>query len=98
MTFNVAQGDLISIAGMATFRRIRLAGYGCPTTTRSVETMAESGAAVAEEAAEAAKVERHDVVVVGAGVSGIYQIKRLADLGVDAVLLEGLGCAAAALI
>ncbi len=51
--------------------------------------MAESGTAVAEEAAEETKVERHDVVVVGAGVSGIYQIKRLADLGVDAVLLEG---------
>ena len=31
---------------------------------------------------------RHDVVVIGAGVSGIYQIKRLVDLGVDAVVLE----------
>lgn len=31
----------------------------------------------------------HDVIVVGAGVSGIYQIKRLVDLGVDAVVLEG---------
>lgn len=30
----------------------------------------------------------HEVVVIGAGVSGIYQIKRLADLGVDAILLE----------
>ena len=30
----------------------------------------------------------HDVVVVGAGVSGIYQIKRLVDLGLDAILLE----------
>ena len=30
-----------------------------------------------------------DVAVLGAGVSGIYQIKRLADLGVDAVLFEG---------
>ena len=26
----------------------------------------------------------YEVVVVGAGVSGIYQIKRLADLGIDA--------------
>ncbi|MDA3037943.1 MAG: NAD(P)/FAD-dependent oxidoreductase [Actinomycetota bacterium] len=51
--------------------------------------MAQAGVAVVEEAAEVANVERHDVVVVGAGVSGIYQIKRLADLGVDAVLLEG---------
>ncbi len=31
---------------------------------------------------------RHDVVVIGAGVSGIYQIKRLVDLGVDAIVLE----------
>src|SRR5918997_3268262 len=30
----------------------------------------------------------HDVVVLGAGVSGIYQIKRLKDLGVDAIVLE----------
>ncbi|MGB5758445.1 MAG: NAD(P)/FAD-dependent oxidoreductase [Acidimicrobiales bacterium] len=33
--------------------------------------------------------EHHEVVVVGAGVSGIYQIKRLVDLGVDAIVLEG---------
>ena len=32
--------------------------------------------------------ETFDVVVVGAGVGGIYQIKRLADMGVNAVLLE----------
>jgi cation diffusion facilitator CzcD-associated flavoprotein CzcO len=32
--------------------------------------------------------EHHEVVVVGAGVSGIYQIKRLVDLGIDAVVLE----------
>lgn len=30
----------------------------------------------------------HEVVVLGAGVSGIYQIKRLTDLGIDAVVLE----------
>ncbi len=30
----------------------------------------------------------HEVVVLGAGVSGIYQIKCLLDLGVDAVVLE----------
>ncbi len=30
----------------------------------------------------------HEVVVLGAGVSGIYQIKRLVDLGVDAVVFE----------
>ncbi len=33
--------------------------------------------------------EQHrDVVVIGAGVSGIYQIKRLIDLGFDAEVLE----------
>ena len=30
----------------------------------------------------------HEVIIVGAGVAGIYQIKRLVDLGVDAVVLE----------
>jgi len=29
------------------------------------------------------------VIVIGAGVSGIYQIKRLTDLGIDAIVLEG---------
>jgi cation diffusion facilitator CzcD-associated flavoprotein CzcO len=32
--------------------------------------------------------QRYEVVVIGAGVSGIYQIKCLADLGVRAILLE----------
>ncbi len=32
---------------------------------------------------------RHDVIVIGAGVGGIYQIKCLTDLGMDAILLEG---------
>ncbi len=31
----------------------------------------------------------YEVIVIGAGVAGIYQIKRLTDLGVDAVVLEG---------
>ena len=31
----------------------------------------------------------HEVIVLGAGVSGIYQIKKLLDLGVDALVLEG---------
>jgi cation diffusion facilitator CzcD-associated flavoprotein CzcO len=34
------------------------------------------------------KRRHHEVVVLGAGVSGIYQIKRLTDLGIDAVVLE----------
>src|SRR5450432_550967 len=29
-----------------------------------------------------------EIIVIGAGVSGIYQIKRLADLGVDATVLD----------
>ena len=31
----------------------------------------------------------YEVVVIGAGVGGIYQIKKLLDLGVSAVVLEG---------
>ena len=30
----------------------------------------------------------HEVIVVGAGVSGIYQIKLLTDLGFDAIVLK----------
>lgn len=33
-------------------------------------------------------VEDLDAIVLGAGVAGIYQIKRVTDLGLDAVLLE----------
>jgi cation diffusion facilitator CzcD-associated flavoprotein CzcO len=33
----------------------------------------------------------YEVIVVGAGVAGIYQIKRLVDLGIDATLLESAG-------
>ena len=31
----------------------------------------------------------HEVVVIGAGVAGIYMIKRLVDAGIDATVLEG---------
>ncbi len=34
------------------------------------------------------ELPQYEVVVVGAGVAGIYQIKRLADLGVNATVLE----------
>jgi cation diffusion facilitator CzcD-associated flavoprotein CzcO len=30
----------------------------------------------------------YEVIVVGAGVAGIYQIKRLVDLGIDAIVLD----------
>ena len=33
----------------------------------------------------------YEVIVIGAGVAGIYQIKRLADLGVNATVLEAAG-------
>ena len=33
--------------------------------------------------------DAYEVIVIGAGISGIYQIKRLTDLGIDAILLEG---------
>lgn len=33
----------------------------------------------------------YEVIVIGAGVGGIYQIKRLADLGVDATVLDAAG-------
>tara|TARA_B100000674_G_scaffold43886_1_gene30355 strand:- start:295 stop:1902 length:1608 start_codon:yes stop_codon:yes gene_type:complete len=33
-------------------------------------------------------VHEHEVIVIGAGVAGIYQIKRLVDLGADALVLE----------
>ena len=32
--------------------------------------------------------QHHEVVVLGTGVAGICQIKRLVDLGVDAMVLE----------
>ncbi len=31
----------------------------------------------------------HQFIIIGAGVSGIYQIKRLSDMGLDAIVLEG---------
>jgi cation diffusion facilitator CzcD-associated flavoprotein CzcO len=33
----------------------------------------------------------YEVIVVGAGVAGIYQIKRLVDLGIDTTVLESAG-------
>ena len=35
--------------------------------------------------------EHYEVIVIGAGVAGIYQIKRLADLGVSATVLDASG-------
>src|SRR5258705_13611172 len=33
----------------------------------------------------------YEVIVIGAGVAGLYQIKRLVDLGIDATVLEAGG-------
>jgi cation diffusion facilitator CzcD-associated flavoprotein CzcO len=33
-------------------------------------------------------MQHHEVIVVGAGVAGLYQIKRLVDLGIDTTVLE----------
>ncbi|MEQ8860843.1 MAG: NAD(P)/FAD-dependent oxidoreductase [Pseudomonadales bacterium] len=51
-------------------------------------------AAPASHRDDSAAAHDYEVVVVGAGVAGIYQIKRLVDLGVRATVLEashGLG-------
>ena len=37
----------------------------------------------------AASTTNYDVIVIGAGVAGIYQAKRLADLGLSFIVLEG---------
>ena len=36
-------------------------------------------------------VPRYDVIIIGAGVAGIYQIKRLTDLGIEATVLDAGG-------
>ncbi len=36
-------------------------------------------------------MKHYEVIVIGAGVAGIYQIKRLADLGIEATVLESGG-------
>jgi cation diffusion facilitator CzcD-associated flavoprotein CzcO len=36
-------------------------------------------------------MKHYEVIVIGAGVAGLYQIKRLADLGVEATVLEAGG-------
>ncbi|MEQ8494500.1 MAG: NAD(P)-binding protein, partial [Gammaproteobacteria bacterium] len=33
----------------------------------------------------------YEVIIIGAGVAGIYQIKRLSDLGVKATVLDTAG-------
>ena len=42
-----------------------------------------------QQSAAGAGETDYEVIVIGAGVAGLYQIKRLLDLGVHAVVLEG---------
>jgi cyclohexanone monooxygenase len=44
---------------------------------------------VLESAPAEGSTPRYDVIVIGAGVAGIYQTKRLMDLGMHAVVLDG---------
>ncbi|MGI9611709.1 MAG: flavin-containing monooxygenase, partial [Acidimicrobiales bacterium] len=56
---------------------------------KTSETADTNNADTKNAAPKQADSLHHDVIVVGAGVSGIYQIKRLTDLGLDAIVLEG---------
>lgn len=50
--------------------------------------MAEQVALVGSAAAADPTTPVYDAIVIGAGVAGIYQIKTLVDLGVNAIVLE----------
>jgi cation diffusion facilitator CzcD-associated flavoprotein CzcO len=52
-----------------------------PKASQSSNKKPEQGMTVGDKS-------HYEVIVVGAGVAGIYQIKRLADLGVDALVLD----------
>ena len=49
----------------------------------------DQAATVAERSRSPHPQPDYEVIVIGAGVTGIYQIKRLVDLGVEAAVLEG---------
>jgi cation diffusion facilitator CzcD-associated flavoprotein CzcO len=51
--------------------------------------MADQAVQAADRKAGPGPEPDYEVIVIGAGVGGIYQIKRLADLGVNATVLEG---------
>jgi len=54
-----------------------------------------SGTSAKKQQVEQIMIDRtkshYEVIVIGAGVAGIYQIKLLADLGVDATVLDAAG-------
>ena len=62
-----------------------------PGVRRAERELRMTDQAVLEREATPAMASQpqYEVVVIGAGVAGIYQIKRLADLGVHATVLEG---------
>jgi len=60
------------------------AKYACPRTNEATYPVAM----IREKESDVSESNHHEVIVIGAGVSGIYQIKRLADLGLDAIVLE----------
>ncbi len=50
--------------------------------------MTDSAVMESGSAGQGSSQPQYEVVVIGAGVGGIYQIKKLTDLGVNAVVLE----------
>src|SRR5262245_32386134 len=68
-------------------------GHGCLPVSRKGTVMAPGTRRrrrtriPEQEMTEEAK-SHYEVIVVGAGVAGIYQIKRLVDLGIDATVLD----------
>ena len=52
------------------------------TDQMTTETSSENSSTIASQ-------PDYEVVIIGAGVGGLYQIKRLTDLGVNATVLEG---------
>ena len=73
-----------STASRAGTDQVRIAG---PRRRRRIPRCAPSGF----HARLPAMKQHHEAIVVGAGVAGIYQIKRLVDLGIEATVLEAGG-------
>ena len=71
--------------------------YACRSGLAALSAAAQQGTSMANAAtrttssASEAALYDYEVIVIGAGVSGIYQIKRLVDLGVRATVLDANG-------
>ena len=57
-------------------------------SARREHTMTDQAVMEAKAPAKSGAQPQYEVVVIGAGVGGIYQIKRLADLGINATVLD----------